>query len=150
MVAESTEILAPMSQLGCAIASRGVTAAMASRERSRNGPPEAVRMRRSTVSVGFAPQRLEDRIVLGVHRQQHAPLRRTSSISSAPAQTRHSLVASATIAPRRIAVRVGPRPAAPTIAAMTQSAGRSAASIRPASPQAASMPLPASASHSAG
>ena len=55
----------------------------------------------------------------------------TSAISSAPAQTRHSLVASATIAPRRTAVSVGPRPAAPTIAAITQSAGRAAASARP-------------------
>ncbi len=139
-----------MSQLGCAIASRGVTLAMASRERSRNGPPEAVRMRRSTVSVVSPRSAWKIALCSESTGSRIAPLRRTSSISSAPAQTRHSLVASATIAPRRIAVSVGPRPAAPTIAAMTQSAGREAASIRPASPQAVSMPLPASASHSAG
>ena len=50
-------------------------------------------------------------------------------MNSAPAQTRHSLLASATVAPRSAAASVGFRPAAPLIAAITQSAGRSAASI---------------------
>ena len=63
-------------------------------------------------------------------------------MNSAPAQTRHSLLASATVAPRSTAASVGFSPAAPVIAAITQSAGRCAASIKAPSPAAASMPLP--------
>ena len=45
-VAESTEILRPMTQFGCAQAASGVTASRSSAAVSRNGPPEAVsRMR---------------------------------------------------------------------------------------------------------
>jgi hypothetical protein len=43
MVAESTEILRPITQLGCAHACSGVTAARLSSGAARNGPPEAVR-----------------------------------------------------------------------------------------------------------
>ena len=43
--------------------------------------------------------------------------------------------------PRRIAARVGSRPAAPTIPAITQSAGRSEASTSAARPHATSIPL---------
>ena len=56
---------------------------------------------------------------------------RPRACSSAPAQTRLSLLASATIAPRRTAASAGARPAAPTMAAITQSAARAAASTRP-------------------
>ena len=49
-------------------------------------------------------------------------------------------MASATVAPRSIAASVGLRPAAPLIAAITQSAGRCAASTSASSPAAASMP----------
>ncbi len=52
--------------------------------------------------------------------------------------------------PRRIAARVGASPAAPTIPAITQSAGCSAASISDAGPQALSIPVPASPSFNAG
>ena len=45
-------------------------------------------------------------------------------MNSVPAQTRHSLLASATVAPRATAASVGRSPAAPVIAAITQSAGR--------------------------
>src|SRR5262249_35227366 len=62
-----------------------------------------------------------------------------------PAHTSVSLLASATIAPRSAAASVGLRPAAPVIAPITHSAGRSAASIKPLSPAAASIPVPASA-----
>ena len=48
MVALSMEIRSPMSQFGCALASAGVTLAMRAIGQSRNGPPEAVRMIRST------------------------------------------------------------------------------------------------------
>ena len=68
----------------------------------------------------------------------------------APAQIGDSLVASAIMTPRRTAARVGSSPAALTIADMTQSADRSAASIRPAGPAATSIsdPLRASLSES--
>jgi len=42
IVAESTEILRPIFQLGWAHASRGVAAASRSSGQSRNGPPDAV------------------------------------------------------------------------------------------------------------
>ena len=48
MVAESTEILRPITQLGCAQACSGVTCGRRSSGVARNGPPEAVsRMRRT-------------------------------------------------------------------------------------------------------
>ena len=58
-----------------------------------------------------------------------APVAAARRMNSAPAQTRHSLLASATVAPRSIAASVGRRPMAPAIAPITQSAGRSAASF---------------------
>jgi hypothetical protein len=50
MVAESTEIFAPMLQFGWATAWLGVTPAIARSEWRRNGPPEAVRNSRSMLS----------------------------------------------------------------------------------------------------
>jgi hypothetical protein len=73
-----------------------------------------------------------------------APLAAARRMNSPPAQTRHSLLASATVAPRSAAASVGARLAAPVIAAITQSAGRCAASTIAASPAAASIPEPAS------
>jgi hypothetical protein len=71
---------------------------------------------------------------------------RASAIRSGPAVTRLSLLASASVVPWRSALNPGASPAAPTMADMIQSAGRSAASISAASPAAASTPDPASAS----
>ena len=79
-----------------------------------------------------------------------APDRAISAKNSAPAATSVSLLASAIVAPWRTAARVGRNPAAPTIADITTSAGRDAASSRAAGPAAASMPDPSSASRSAG
>src|SRR5260363_306634 len=44
IVAESTETLRPIDQLGCAQASAGVTSARDAASRVRNGPPDAVRI----------------------------------------------------------------------------------------------------------
>jgi hypothetical protein len=53
IVAESTLIFRPITQLGCAQASSGVTRASSASGRSRNGPPEAVsRMRRTPAACG--------------------------------------------------------------------------------------------------
>ena len=55
-VAESTEILRPMTQLGCAQASSGVTRSRRARSVSRNGPPDAVSRMRFTPG-GASPLR---------------------------------------------------------------------------------------------
>jgi hypothetical protein len=54
MVAESTEILRPMTQFGWAQACSGVTSRSVAGSRVRNGPPEAVRMILSTRSSQVA------------------------------------------------------------------------------------------------
>ena len=57
----------PIFQLGCARACLGVILAKFDRGVLRNGPPEAVRIRRFT-SLGFArAEALVDGVVFGVH-----------------------------------------------------------------------------------
>ena len=70
MVAESTEILAPIVQFGCAIAWLGVTLAISADECRRNGPPQAL-----NAVEALAAQGLEDGVVLRIHRQKHGPAR---------------------------------------------------------------------------
>lgn len=48
MVAESTEIFAPMLKFGWATACSGVACAICSADQVRNGPPDDVRISRST------------------------------------------------------------------------------------------------------
>src|SRR5262245_9358655 len=62
-----------------------------------------------------------------------------------PAHTSVSLLASATIAPRSAAASVGLSPAAPVMAPITHSAGRSAASTNALSPAPTAIPVPPSA-----
>jgi hypothetical protein len=69
-------------------------------------------------------------------------------MKKSPAQTRHSLFASATVAPRSTAASAGFNPAAPLTAAMTQSAGRAAASMTALSPAPHSVRVPANAAFS--
>jgi hypothetical protein len=59
-------------------------------------------------------------------------------------------LARAITAPVRAAAKVGASPAAPTMALITQSAGRPAASVIAADPAAASTPLPSSRRRSSG
>ena len=66
----------------------------------------------------------------------------TSRVKISPAETRHSLLAKAIVAPRLTASSVGVSPAAPTIAAMTNSEGRAAASFKPSGPAAHSIAVP--------
>ena len=130
MVAESTEILAPMLQFGWATACSGVIAAISASERSaerpaRGGQDQAAR----PLSALLAVEHLEDRVVLGIDRQQHgAAARDLGHQQRAGADQASPCWRAPTIAPRRTAASVGARPAAPTIAAITQSAGRAAAS----------------------
>src|ERR1700677_557231 len=75
-----------------------------------------------------------------------APAFAARSMKKSPAHTRHSLFASATVAPRSTAASAGFSPAAPLTAAMIQSAGRAAASMMALSPAPHSMRVPARAS----
>ena len=140
IVAESTLILRPMTQLGWAQAASGDIAANCSSGVSRNGPPEAVSSSSST-PAGASPQRKS----LGRHWKialcslsigsKVPPPAVMASISSAPDMTSDSLFANRIRRPLRAAARVGNKPAAPTMAAMTCSAaGCSATANRPASP----------------
>ena len=120
-VAESTEIFGPIDHFGCATAWAGVTVARRARSQPRNGPPEAVSTIRRTPS--------------GWHERRHwntalcslsigticAPEARAAAITSSPASTSDSLLASSRRLPARAAARVEASPAAPTIAATTVS-----------------------------
>ena len=136
-------ILRPIDQLGWRSASSGVARASCSRLQVRKGPPEPVRMMRSK-SSGSAPASTWNTAECSESTgTSSVPARRTASMNTSPAVTRHSLLASATRRPCRTAAMVGRRPAAPMMPAITQSAGRSAASIKASAPAATSMPLPA-------
>ena len=123
-VAESTEILRPMLQRGCAQAWAGVTFDSASALQFRNGPPEAVNSSRRTpagASPGRNPGGRHWKIALcslsiGI---SSPPPARTALISSAPAITADSLLASSSRLPAAAAASVEASPAAPLIAAIT-------------------------------
>ena len=74
IVAESTEILRPITQLGCAHASSGVTCGSSASGRVRKGPPGCGEQdpphARRAGRARSARQALEDRVVLAVDRQQ--------------------------------------------------------------------------------
>src|ERR1700750_2814966 len=113
MVAESTEILAPMLQFGCASAWAGVARAICSRLQARNGPPEAVRIRRATcwALAGENTWKIAECSESTGITTPPASLAVLSRVG--PAQIRLSLLASATTAPERAAARVGASPANP-------------------------------------
>jgi hypothetical protein len=125
MLAESTEILRPMDQFGCAQACSGETCA-ALNGVWRKGPPEAVSKIRRT------PTALRPRAKsCGMHWKialcslsigsSTEPLLRTACMNSAPDITSASLLASRIFLPASTAASVGRRPAAPTMAAITAS-----------------------------
>ncbi len=122
---------------------------MRSSGQARKGPPDAVSSSSSTASLRSKSNTWNIALCSESTGNKVAPCRPTSRITRSPALTRHSLLAKAITAPRRTAAISGFSPAAPTIAAMTQSAGRSAAEITASGPAATSIPLPDSASLSA-
>src|SRR3954447_2231154 len=132
-VAESIVMRPPMSHVGCASASRGVISARSTRP--RNGPPEAVTTRRSTVpgsAASISWYRAECSLSTGSRR---APVASASAMTSSPPTTRLSLLARATSIPSVSATIVGPSPAVPTIPFSTRSAPDEAISSRtPSSP----------------
>ena len=151
IVAESMLILAPIDHIGWRSAASGVArghllpagGAERAARRGQDDPLDG-----AAVAVGH---RLEDRVVLGIDRQQRRAGLAHGAQHHLAGADQASLLASATALPRRIAARVGARPAAPVIAAMVQSASQSR---RPRPPPRRrprpAMPVPASASRSAG
>ncbi len=73
MVAESMLILAPIDHTGWRKAASGEATSISSSVAVRNGPPEAVRMIFSTAARFAVGQRLENRVVLRIDRQQRRP-----------------------------------------------------------------------------
>ena len=140
MVAESIEILAPIDQFGWATACSGVAVGhlgerpVAERPAGRGQDEPLDRVALARV------EHLEDRVVLGIDRQQRRRrLARPRRISSSPAQTRPPCWPAPPWRRAATAASVGARPAAPTIAAITHSAGRAAASTTASGPAAASI-----------
>ena len=115
-------------------------------DQSRNGPPDAVKMRRRQPPAGWV-EHLEDRVVLGIDRQQRAAADSLMvSHKSSPAQTSASLLASATMRAAPGGHQGRRQAGIADDAAITHSAGRDAASMTASGPAAASIDVPASAS----
>ncbi len=139
-LAESTEIFLPITQLGCATACAGVAAAMASADRVRNGPPEAVSHSAFTPACWKSPLKSRGsawKIALCSESigSSSAPLAAMASMNSWPETTRVSLLASRMRLPACAAASVAGRPAAPTIAAIRVStSGAVATSVRASAP----------------
>src|SRR5215472_17356428 len=116
-----------MLQLEWATACSGVAADIDWRSQVRNGPPEAVRMMRATALFQFSCSDWKIAECSESTGTTVPPAFRAVSSRAGPAHTRLSLLARATRAPRRAAVSVGERPAAPTIDDITHEASMSAA-----------------------
>ena len=149
MVAESTLIFAPMDQIGWRTATSGVTAAISAKDMVRHGPPEAVRMIFATADGSRISSAWKMALCSLSTGRIVAPPARAAAKTGSPAQTRLSLLAIAITPPRASAAMVAGRPAAPTMAAMVQSAGRLAAAITASGPAATCISVPASASFKA-
>ena len=134
-VAESTVIRGPIFQVGCSRASSGVTSASSDMGRFKNGPPEAVRIRRRTSRLWPARRHWSIALCSLSTGRIIPPCLFAVSRKSWPAITIASLFASATGFPEARAAYVGSKPAAPTAAETTTSTSSSAASEHsPAAP----------------
>ena len=135
IVAESTEILRPITQFGWAQASSGVTLCSVAGSRLRNGPPEAVStmwsMRRAQAvrSSGRHWKIAECSLSIG---SSSPPPCCTACMNNRPPTTSASLLASIRRLPARAAAMQGGKPAAPTMAAITLSTSGCAASAHSA------------------
>ena len=125
-VAESIVILAPMSQVGCARASSGRARARRSAGQSRNGPPEAVSMRRRpspcprrrgtarapsarSRSGAARPAAMAIGTVGSVRGRPRPRVHRASGMTRWPPATSVSLLAVATTLPASSAASTGPQ-----------------------------------------
>ena len=139
-----------MVQVGCATACAGLACPICSSVQCRNGPPDAVRMIWRMPARCFSSKAWKMALCSESTGNRRAPASRAAVMNRSPAQTSASLLAKATAAPRRTASSVGGSPAAPTIAAITQSADMRAASQTASGPAALRMDVPCSAASSAG
>ena len=138
IVDESIVILRPISQVGCFNACSTVTFSSSSAGVCLNGPPDAVRIRRET---SFSPPRWPSRhwkialcsLSTG---KTFTPFFAAALITSSPAMTRISLLATARSLPASMAASAGCSPAVPTIAMSTISASASVEiSSKPSAPR---------------
>lgn len=130
----SMVIFAPISHVGCASASVRDAMRMRSIGQVRKGPPDAVSVTARIVSRWALLKTWKTALCSLSTGSSVAPQRAASCMKSGPAHTRHSLLAKASAVPCRTASSVGRNPAAPTMAAMIQSAGMAAASHTASSP----------------
>ena len=138
-------IFCPIDQLGCFKACASVACSMSAAAQVRNGPPDAVMMTLVSSSRLPEPSAWNSALCSESAGRMQAPALAARCMKKSPAQTRHSLLASAMVAPRSTAASAGFSPAAPDTAAISQSDGRSAASTMALSPAPHWMPVPASA-----
>ena len=144
-VAEAIVIFPPMSQVGWARASSTSTSCSCSRLFPRNGPPEAVSTRRSTVPADSPRSSWKSAECSESTGITFARVPSASAVTSSPPITRLSLLASARSIPSARVATVGARPADPTTAFSTRSAPDSPTSrSTPSGPDSTSPPLHAS------
>ncbi len=125
-VAEFVVTTRPMSQVGCASASAGVTSASSERRRPRNGPPDAVSTSRRTSSS--VPDRSACAIAECSESTGTICPGRASRVTRSPPTMSDSLLASARVVPRSRAARVGASPTDPVMPLSTTSASTSVTS----------------------
>ena len=134
-VAESIVIFRPIRHVGCFSASGGATAASASAEWPRNGPPDAVRINRLISCDGRPCTHWWTALCSLSTGRISTPRRRAASVTSAPAITSTSLFASAIVFPASIAASTASSAAVPDEAHSTMStSGRVASATRPSDP----------------
>ncbi len=110
----------PMSHVGCASASVGVTSVSCSRRRPRNGPPDAVSTSRRTSSS--VPERSACAIAECSESTGTICPGFAIRVTRSPPTIRDSLFASASVMPRSSVARVGARPTDPVMPFSTTSA----------------------------
>mmetsp|Transcript_33644 Transcript_33644/g.43190 ORF Transcript_33644/g.43190 Transcript_33644/m.43190 type:complete len:230 (-) Transcript_33644:252-941(-) len=130
MVAESTVILAPISQLGWVRASFTVALCMSSTSQSRKAPPEAVRMIRRRAPGGKPWRDWKMALCSESAGIMVDPYSSSRGRMMGPPAIRVSLLARAISLPPLMASMVGRRPAHPTIPVTTVSASSTAATAQ--------------------
>ena len=142
-VAEFVVTTRPMSHVGWASASAGVTAASEARLRPRNGPPDAVSTSRRT------SPRSPDRSACAIAECSESTGTicpgRASAVTRSPPTISDSLFASASVRPVSRAARVGPSPTEPVMPLSTTSASTSRTSCSASTAPSAVLSTPNSA-----
>ena len=125
-VAELVVTTLPMSQVGCASASRGVTVAMSLRERPRKGPPDAVST--SLRTSALSPLRRACAMAECSESTGTICPGRAARRTRSPPTISDSLFARASVVPVASVASVGPSPTEPVMPLSTTSASTSCTS----------------------